>query len=248
MQPSVLMQTIMEFPEAVALAVLASGVILGLFGRRVLLRYFPVTRIPEASRHYLQLAGTFVFWAVAVMALFVALRILGFGKISEWVDTTLDFVPRMLVSAAIVLSGHLVAVAVADLVRRTANTTIATVGPQIAYAVVMTVSVITALEHAGLNIAFVTNLTLIFVGVALASVALAFAIGARQHVANLLAANELRQYSAGDQIRIGDTQGTVVEINRTAMIVSTEEGLVSIPAADFAASRVTRIIRQTDET
>ena len=70
---------------------------------------------------------------------------------------------------------------------------------------------------------------------------LAFALGARRHVANLLAHRELARINVGERIRIDDVEGVVVEIHDTAVDVTTKHGVATVPAARFAESTVLRL-------
>jgi hypothetical protein len=109
---------------------------------------------------------------------------------------------------------------------------------------VVTVAVITGLQQLGIDISFVTQLSLILLAALLGGLSLAFALGARQYVANLMAQPELARYATGERLRIGDDEGVIVEIYRTGLTLATEEGLVSIPAARLADGRVVRIGRE----
>ena len=53
------------------------------------------------------------------------------------------------------------------------------------------------LQHVNVDITFVTQLVLILVGTVSAGLMLAFSLGARRHVANLLARRELSRLAIG---------------------------------------------------
>jgi len=72
-------------------------------------------------------------------------------------------------------------------------------------------------------------------GVALGAIALAFALGARSTVSNILAAHSLAQtYSSGDVIRIGTLEGRILQITRTYVVLETGEGTATVPARLFS--------------
>jgi small-conductance mechanosensitive channel len=61
-------------------------------------------------------------------------------------------------------------------------------------------------------------------------VALAVSLGARTYVANLIGAHYLRQaFSAGQRVRIGAVEGTILELTAVSVVLETEEGCVTIP-------------------
>ena len=81
---------------------------------------------------------------------------------------------------------------------------------------------------------FLGALGLFTVGSALAAVALAFGLGARASVANLIAAHYVaRMVTVGQDLMIDDIRGTVIELTPTAVVLKTELGRVVVPAQRF---------------
>ena len=73
--------------------------------------------------------------------------------------------------------------------------------------------------------------------------ALAFGLGARTLVSNLIAAHHLRDVlEPGQEIRIGDWEGTVLEVAATAVILDTESGRVSVPAKLYQEQAVVLLL------
>jgi small-conductance mechanosensitive channel len=67
---------------------------------------------------------------------------------------------------------------------------------------------------------------------------LAFALGSRQLVENLLARRALDRYRIGDTIRVNGTQGKIIEILSTAVVLEAEQGLLTLPTAYFVNSEI----------
>lgn len=183
----------------------------------------------------------FAFWGLLLLTFALALRLLGVAQISEWLDRLLAFVPRLLVGLAIIALGHILGLLSRSLL--TQIDTRQTLGqlPQLAYLTVLVIALVTAFAHVGLDVSLISQLTLLLLGIFLGGLALAFALGARQLVANLAAQAETHRYQPGDRVRIGAIEGTVVEIYRTGITLATADGLASIPAARFAASPVIKL-------
>ncbi len=75
------------------------------------------------------------------------------------------------------------------------------------------------------------------VGSVLAAGGLAFALGARSAVANIVAARYVNQLCRpGQEVRIDEIRGTVVELTSTAVVIEMAEGRVIVPAARFHES------------
>jgi small-conductance mechanosensitive channel len=110
-------------------------------------------------------------------------------------------------------------------------------GPAIAraaQAVVLAATLIIALDQLGVN-GRVLELTLVVcIGSALAAAALAFGLGARSPVANLISARYITGLcELGQRIRIEGTEGTVVGQTSTSVILETQEGRMVVPASRF---------------
>ena len=74
-------------------------------------------------------------------------------------------------------------------------------------------------------------------GATLGGAALAFGLGARRSVSNLLACHYLAKwYRVGQVVRIGEHQGRILEILPAAVVLQTSAGKLYIPATQFAES------------
>jgi len=113
---------------------------------------------------------------------------------------------------------------------------------RLVYVAILSVAIVTDLDQLGIDTTFLTQLVLVLVIVLLGGLMLTFALGAREYVANLIARSELQRYAPGERIRIGATEGVVLEIRATGLDLVTDEGIVSIPAANFARMDVLRIV------
>jgi small-conductance mechanosensitive channel len=95
-------------------------------------------------------------------------------------------------------------------------------------------TVIIGVEQIGLNIGFLSTLIVVVVAVLLAGAALAFGLGARSLVANVIGAQYTRRHcQIGDLIRLGAVEGEVIEIAQAGIVIATPEGKAIIPARLF---------------
>jgi len=182
------------------------------------------------------------FWLVVLLAVVVSLRMLGIGEFSVLVEDVTSFVPRLLIAIVIVGAGHLfgllaraLVVRMSDAIEPDSNI------PLLIHGAILIVSLLIALQQVGVNITFITQLVLTLVVVFLGGLTLAFALGARIHVSNLLGRNELKRYVVGERIRIDDIEGAIVHIHSTGVDIATAAGVVSVPASRFAEVAVLRM-------
>lgn len=243
---STVAEWIAAFPEVLALLTLALGVVLAFALRKgvtVLVDW--VNRVasragtrarPAITPAFLQVLKFTVFWGVVLAALTRSLTF--FAHRSSLLEDLWSLETRLLVALAIVAVGHVLGVVSRNLLGSLLRSKDLAALPQVAYVLIVGASVVMALAHLGLDVTLITQLALIFIATSLAALGLAFALGARTLVANLAAQSELARYRPGDRLRIDGTEGTVLEVDRTAIVLSTAEGLARIPAARFAESTV----------
>ena len=78
--------------------------------------------------------------------------------------------------------------------------------------------------------------------------ALAFGIGARTLVSNLIASHYIKELvEPAQKIRIGEWEGTVLAISATSVILNTPEGRISIPAKLYQEQPLVVLVEDTDD-
>ncbi len=224
---------------AARLASMATGGILGFLDRRT--ARLATTERSVISPRLIRVTRAIVFWLILILAVSYALRVLGVGGISTMVSAVIDFIPQLLVGFTIVVAGHILGLVASHVVAELSDEiTTESLGPRLLHGAIVIVAIVMGLQHINVDISFVTQLMLIVIAIAGGGLMLAFALGARQHVANLLARRELTRLSVGDRIRVDDVDGEVVDIHTTGVDVATNEGVVSVPAARLAETSVLR--------
>lgn len=244
-------ELIQDYPELAAVAVLVVGIVLGLLAHAVTRRLLALgDRLASTyGRRERQLVSTvfqqgfalLMFVTVLVLSAVVAVRMLDIPRLTAWLDAVLSYGPRFILGVLIIGAGHVAGALLRNLVAGLGGGDSHAAVPRLVHFAVVAIAVITGLQQIGIDISFITRLTLIILAALLGGLSLAFALGARDHVANLVAQPELARYASGERLRIDGDEGEVVEIYRTGLTLATEEGLVSIPAARLARGRVVRL-------
>ncbi len=238
------MQTLDQNPEFVALALLVGGIVVALGVRGALIRLSRRGASGGALADTVIAVTPFVFWTIILTAVFLALNFLGFGQASELVEEILRILPRLLVAVLVACTGHVIGIALRETLERRGS--VSFLPPRGAYWLAAGPALIVAVQQLGVEVSFVADLALVALTVALGALGLAFALGARQFAANLVARRELDNYPEGTRLRIDGIEGTVVEVNRTGLVLATPEGLAAIPAARFADAIVVRLAGEAE--
>jgi small-conductance mechanosensitive channel len=240
------------YPELAAIGVLLLGAVLGqiaaLLARRVLRSIDRIAARFGGRERMLfspliqQTASMTAFVIVLALAVIVAVRLLDIDQLSNWLDLVLVYAPRFVLGLLIIGAGTVLATLVRTLsanlfAQGDANALL----PRLIQVGVILIAFVTGLQQIGIDISFITQLSLIVLAAVLGGLSIAFALGSRQYVANLMAQSELARYATGDRLRIDDDEGEIVEIHRSGLTLATDEGLVVIPAARLNSGPVLRL-------
>lgn len=184
-----------------------------------------------------RIVGELVFWLLMLIFVTLATDILGLGIFGVWLREIVTYLPLAVVGLLIVLVGFVVSSLARDLVSATAESAGLSHGALLgrtAQIIILFVAVVLGIDQIGINIRFLSVVAGIILATMLGGIALAFGLGARVHVGNIIAANQLRElYQIGDRIRIDDVEGRILDITVTRVIIETETGNVDVPARLF---------------
>jgi hypothetical protein len=199
---------------------------------RRIMRVDTARRAP-LHRPHAAIVGRAAFRPALVFVIAAAAKMRGWHLFAGRLDSLVVYLPNLVTGLFIILAGVVVGAAARTAVNRTA----ASAGIQRADAlargaqiVVVFTAAVVGVEQIGINIDFLSTVIVVAAGVLLAGGALAFALGARTFVANMIGVQFARRYfRVGETIRVGDVEGQLLEIAQTALLLDTPEGRTAIP-------------------
>jgi small-conductance mechanosensitive channel len=222
---------------AKALALSARKLVEGLDALFVRLVHHESIHRERIQRSYAMIISKLVFWVVMVFFMAVGANVLGWSLFSGWLDSIVWYLPGLITGLLIILAGILLGsvsrAAIQSATQKSAPRQSAMMARSSQVVIVFS-SVIIGVEQIGLNIGFLSTLIVVVVGVLLAGAALAFSLGARDLVANVIGSQFSRKHCrVGDRIRLGSIEGEIIELSQTGIVVATPEGRAVIPAKLF---------------
>jgi hypothetical protein len=179
-----------------------------------------------------------VYYATLFFFLLLAVQMLGVSAMEEWLNGILAYIPQVILAGLIIISGYLLGVITRGLVAGILGEKPQHLLPRLAQAAVVTAAVLTGLGQMAIDISFITDVIVILLAAFVGGLSIAFALGSRQLVANLLARRDLERYRIGSRIQIDGVEGRIIEILNTAVVLESEAGTTTIPAARFSATDV----------
>ncbi len=206
---------------------------------RVLDTLVPTGRLAgfRLSRRATQLIGNMVFWLIIFFIVTVASDVAELETFSSWLQGVVGYLPHLLGGGFIILAGYLISAAIRDLVSTTLSSIgigqSELIGAAAQWATFLT-AVIVGIDQVGVDVTFLIIIIAIVIGALLGGMALAFGLGARPLVTNLIGVHYLQQqYSLGQLVQIGSYDGQILEFAPTGIILDTEEGRSTIPGSVF---------------
>jgi Small-conductance mechanosensitive channel len=207
--------------------------------------------LPQSSvRSYAALGGDIVFWSVLLFFVAASANMLDWKIFSGISTALLTYLPNVLTGLLIILAGFALSGVARSAVAGAAESTgVAQVDllARIAQITVLLTAIVIGVEQLGINVAFLTTTLIVVAGVLLGGAALAFGLGAKHFVANIIGAQTMRKlYQIGQLVKIGDVEGYLLEITPTSVVLDTEKGRAAVPAKLFH-EQVSHIITESQE-
>lgn len=191
----------------------------------------------QLKKSYAFIVEKAVFWVTIVFFVTVSANVLGWALFSRWMDSIIAYLPGLLTGLLIIMAGFLLgnfthsALMAAALRSGIGQSAMMSRSAQI---IIVFAAIIIGVEQIGLDVDFLSTLIVVLIGTLFAGAALAFSLGARTLVANLLGAQYSRKHCRlGETLRIGELEGKVVEITQLSIVLDTEQGRAVIPAKQF---------------
>ncbi|MBI1187566.1 MAG: hypothetical protein GC206_09595 [Alphaproteobacteria bacterium] len=195
-----------------------------------------------ASQRALTVLGDIAFWFTLLIAAALAAQVAGFTAVAGWLNAIVAHLPSLAAGAAIIVIGFIASILVGEQVAATARTAGARQGAllgRFAQAGVLITALIIGLGQIGVDVTLLIALAVVVTSAILIGFAIAFGLGARAFVADVIAARALRRtLRPGMRVRIGASEGEILEITATQIMIDTAEGKALTPARRAAGETV----------
>jgi small-conductance mechanosensitive channel len=190
------------------------------------------------ERRASDLIGSIVYWIVFLAFFAAATETLGLPVVATWLGGISTYLPRVLVAGLILLAGLLAGSIARDALATAASAAGIAYGAllgRIVFIAILLIAIITGIDQIGIESRFLTATITIVIAAIVGAAALAFGLGARTAVSNIIASHYLRQiYRVGQTVKIGEAQGIIAEITNAFVIIDNSNGRLVVPAKDFS--------------
>ncbi len=180
------------------------------------------------------LMGKIIYWLIYLTFILSAADILGLDRVSATIDSFVLYLPKVVGALLVIVIGLFVA----GLVRSSIETTLETMNlgyekviGGIIYGVIVIIVISLAIGQLDIETALLNQVVIIFLFAGAAAIALALGLGTRDVAGSVVAGVYARElYQPGHIIKVGDIQGTVIEVGSTSLLLVMSDGKkVAIP-------------------
>jgi hypothetical protein len=186
--------------------------------------------------------GEIVFWGIIILFTSAATETLDYPIFTNWLSNLVKYLPSIFAGIFIVFAGVIIGNVSEAVIHRTGTRLgiiHATWLGTICRISIIFASIMVAMDQVGLDVKFLA----LIIGIALGSIgigiSLAFSFGAKVAVSNLVATHYIQEvFKQGQVVRIGETEGRILEIKRAFVIIDTQSGTLTIPASRFLEENV----------
>jgi len=176
-------------------------------------------------------------WMLLLLVLIGMARILGVEVLTVWLARASGHIPSIIAGGIIVFVGVVLSRFARDIVEIVLSPTMgfqSVVFGRLAQGMVVVSALIMGVELTGIDTTLLVSFVTILLAGLSGGMAVAFGLGAKDLVANVIGIHHARKtFMVGQNVRIGEAQGEVVHVTPTTIVISTAEGRVIIPGAIF---------------
>ncbi len=175
-----------------------------------------------------------VYWLLFLTFLISAADTLGLERVSATIDNFVLYLPKVVGAFLVAIIGLFVA----GFVRTAIETALASMNlgyekavANVVYGVIVIVVISLAIGQLEIETDLLNEVVVIFLFCGAAAVALSLGLGTRDVAGSVVAGVYIRElFQTGDLIRVGEIEGTVLEIGSTSVLIQAgEEKSVSVP-------------------
>ena len=203
--------------------------------------------LPSAS---VEIVGTILFWVVIVFFAAAATNVLGLDAFASWLKDLMAYLPTLVAGLLIILAGVLLSGFGRDLTVAALGTLPESQRVQVGRLVqgaILVTAVVMGADQIGIEITFLIVLAAVTTSAVIGGLALAVSLGARSYVANLIGAHYLRHaFEPGQRVRIGATEGTILELTAVSVVLETDQGRATIPAKIYNEETIVLLPAKVD--
>ena len=193
---------------------------------------------PSRTEPSARLISKIIYWIILFFAVTIATEVIGLPVLTTWLGGIAGYLPKILIAVLITVCGIVGGIFLREIIVSAAHSAgfrYGTVLGTLAQYTVVVITILIAIDHVGIEVSFLTGIVMVILAAGFLGSALAFGLGARAFVSDILAVHYLKKiYQVGQTVRIGEFEGRIAQITTVSVLLDAPEGQVCVPAKQFA--------------
>ena len=206
----------------------------------------------KMSKKPSDIIGKFIFWTLILLMVVGFADVMGLRVVSQKIGALINYIPNIIIALLVLIFGLFLAGKVKEVVELTFTSYAVKAGKlvgNIIFYLLAIVICLTALDQLKFDIHLLTSNVMILIGGVALAFAIAYGLSAKEILPNLISSYYSKNlFSVGQTIQLGETQGEILEINNTSVIIKTASGRRIIPAKKLVTEEVEIIEKHSDPT
>ena len=184
----------------------------------------------------------FVKWIMFLVVLIVAAGIMNWQIVSQEVGNLLRYLPKLFSAIALFMIGLYIANFVKKAIKGLFDSFDlrgAKIISNVVFYIITIIITITALNQASIDTEIITNNLTVILGAFVAAIALAFGLGSRELVGDILRTSYARRnFEVGQNVSFKNISGTIERIENLKISIKTNEGTLVVPIKSLSDEEV----------
>lgn len=184
----------------------------------------------------------FIYWIVLLLFFISASDILGWNVVSIEIGKLINFLPKIFIALIIFAIGYFIA----SIVRNVIKTSLSTIGLEyskmlsnIVFYIILVILTISAINQIGIDTTLITSNIVIILAAVLATLAISFGFASKDFLANILSTYYAKNnFKVGQTIKIGNTNGTIVKLDKIQVVLKTDTGKTVLSSKELISNKV----------
>jgi len=189
-----------------------------------------------------QIVGKFIYWLIMLLIIVGFAEALNLQVVSQKIGVLINYIPNIILAAFILIVGLFLAGKVKEFLQTSMASYGVKAGRMIANIVFYLIAafvILTALEQLQFNIDLLTSNVMILLGGAVLAFAIGYGLSAKEIFPHIISSYYNKgMFNMGDHIKVGETEGEIIEITNISVIIKTKQGKRFIPAKKLVTEEV----------
>lgn len=188
------------------------------------------------------IVATICFYFILLIFLPIATETLGIDAITNIILNLVNYVPKFIAAIIMLQVGLILSDAIKGWIVtlcQSFNIPAAKLIGNVFFGFFLVITLLSSLSQIGINTELLESSFILVLGGIITAFAIGYGIASRDVLSNLISAFYTKQkYKVGQIIKIGDTQGQIVKVDKLFISVETENSIVNVPLRDFQTHKV----------